>query len=733
MADQRTQIIISAKDETKQAFDAVRSSLGSVNGLLAGFGVGLSAVGLASLVKDTADFNDEIGDLAQQLGTTTERLSALKFAADIEGVFGELQVAMQRVAKASEEAADGSKSAQEAFAKLKIDPTQFKDTGALFEAIAEELSKLPDGAQKTGIAMDLLGKSGAKLIPLINGGADGLARAREEAEKFGLIVSEEAAEAAGKFNDNLARLQAASKGVTVEIGNQMLPALTEISEAMVLAAKEGGILTAIWVGLGGVAANVLGLDQMSQSKDRIAEIGREVSKIKGELAGGLKSTTQDGLIPYTAEEIQVRINKLKDLGLELASLQNTASAPPKTSSSGGGVPNTPTSTGKSDAERAAESAAKAAQAFTDNLVKQAATLNLTKTEIQAYEAAQLNLTKTQQAAVDASIALIEANERNNDALKDATEFEKLLQESEQRALELQDESAQAEADTLATRDAAYEDFYAKLIEQNEQLNIDLIADDKKRAKAQLDIENERAIERIQALILEQEQIDELLKLQADAYDKQSKKIEQSTSSVANLSKELGRQFTSAFEDAVLSGEDFGDTLDGLGKDLERLALQSLTNPFFKGIQSLFEEGISNFIPGLTANAKGGTYSSPALSSYSNSVVTQPTVFPFAKGIGLMGEKIGSPGEAIMPLSRTSDGDLGVKVQGSGGSVTVNIYGAPSTPEVSQTTDDNGNTNIDVMFEKVESYLGQRVAKGQGALAEVLGGSYGLSRGYGAQG
>lgn len=66
-------------------------------------------------------------------------------------------------------------------------------------------------------------------------------------------------------------------------------------------------------------------------------------------------------------------------------------------------------------------------------------------------------------------------------------------------------------------------------------------------------------------------------------------------------------------------------------------------------------------------AKGGSFEGASgLSAYTNSVVSRPTLFPFAKGIGLMGEKPGSPGEAIMPLTRMSGGDLGVKVAGAGG-------------------------------------------------------------------
>ena len=65
--------------------------------------------------------------------------------------------------------------------------------------------------------------------------------------------------------------------------------------------------------------------------------------------------------------------------------------------------------------------------------------------------------------------------------------------------------------------------------------------------------------------------------------------------------------------------------------------------------------------GLTFNAKGGAYVSDSLSAYSNSVVNTPTYFAFAKGAGLMGE---AGPEAIMPLTRSADGSLGVRVVGN---------------------------------------------------------------------
>ncbi|EKB1888154.1 phage tail tape measure protein, partial [Salmonella enterica] len=100
------------------------------------------------------------------------------------------------------------------------------------------------------------------------------------------------------------------------------------------------------------------------------------------------------------------------------------------------------------------------------------------------------------------------------------------------------------------------------------------------------------------------------------------------------------------------------------------SLRSTSNSgFFSSIGGMFGAGagaVSGSTPsgaynsaasGLQLNAKGGAYASASLSAYSNSIVSSPTYFAFAKGAGLMGE---AGPEAIMPLTRSADGSLGVR-------------------------------------------------------------------------
>lgn len=91
--------------------------------------------------------------------------------------------------------------------------------------------------------------------------------------------------------------------------------------------------------------------------------------------------------------------------------------------------------------------------------------------------------------------------------------------------------------------------------------------------------------------------------------------------------------------------------------------------------------------GIQAFAKGGTFT--------NSIVSSPTLFKFAKGTGLMGE---AGPEAIMPLTRDSSGKLGVQASGSGSNVSVQVINNTNAQATTnETVDSKGNRRIEVVI------------------------------------
>lgn len=119
-------------------------------------------------------------------------------------------------------------------------------------------------------------------------------------------------------------------------------------------------------------------------------------------------------------------------------------------------------------------------------------------------------------------------------------------------------------------------------------------------------------------------------------------------------------------------------------------------------------------------------SGAGISAFSGSVVSRPTLFPFANGIGLMGE---AGAEAVLPLRRGPNGKLGVQAGGSG--VTVNIIEDSSRGgQVQARRGENGQNLLDVFVDRVRAAVAGDIASGSGAIPAALGSTYGLNRAAG---
>lgn len=200
-------------------------------------------------------------------------------------------------------------------------------------------------------------------------------------------------------------------------------------------------------------------------------------------------------------------------------------------------------------------------------------------------------------------------------------------------------------------------------------------------------------------------------------------VGQKTKEAKSFAEEFGLTFSSAMEDAIVKGGSFSDVLQGIAQDLARIVLRkSVTEPLGDALSKLdFGSLFSSILPSAQGNVFSGA---PALSAYSNTVVSQPTVFPFAKGIGLMGE---AGAEAIMPLTRLANGDLGVGVKGGGGvdRITIRLVNESGTPlqatSQRQGTAEDGSRLIEVIL----AAAGDAVANRSGPLARGLEVGYGL--------
>lgn len=199
--------------------------------MAAGAAAVAAGVGLAVLTKSALNNMDALAKQSQMAGVTVESLSALSYAAELAGVNqDDLTKSMVKLTKGMSDAQQGTGEALKGFQALGLDVNELGGADGAMAAIAEQFAGMEDGAGKTALALAIFGRAGAAMIPLLNGGADGLLKMKEEARILGLVISTDTAKAAEVFNDSLTTLSKITQGLINRFAEGMLPALNNLSQ-----------------------------------------------------------------------------------------------------------------------------------------------------------------------------------------------------------------------------------------------------------------------------------------------------------------------------------------------------------------------------------------------------------------------------------------------------------------------------------------------------------------------
>lgn len=243
------------------AFDkGLDRAQGKLGGFAKAAGPAFAVVGAAALavgaavaagVRESLNAADDMGKAAQKFGVAVEPLSRLKHAADLSDVsMDQLGTGLQKLGRnMAEVAGGGGKQAARAFDALGISVKNadgtLKSTDQVLNEVAGKFGNMQDGAGKTALAMQLFGKSGAELIPMLNLGSEGLAEMAAESDALGLTISSKTAAAAEQFNDNLTRLGKVFGGITNQIAAAFAPTLAALTDGLVETIKQSGFLDAV--------------------------------------------------------------------------------------------------------------------------------------------------------------------------------------------------------------------------------------------------------------------------------------------------------------------------------------------------------------------------------------------------------------------------------------------------------------------------------------------------------
>jgi hypothetical protein len=286
-----------------------------------------SAQGITTFIKAQIDAQDALNDMSERTGIAVDQLSKLNYAAKLSDVeVGTLQNGIIRLSKGMVEASNNTGSARNAFAALgvsvKNSDGSLKTNLEVLNQLSDSFSSYADGANKSALAVEIFGKAGAELIPLLNQGSEGLKAMGDELAVLGGVVTAQAAKNAGIFNDNLDKLTITGASFGRSIANEIMPYLNQLATEFLVAKANGlGFLDMIQMGL-----------RSTDYDEQLKDIEKSIMNVKSAWAFPLGATRDERLASLEKQkkaiiELQTILNKDKLMNPPKPRFEGTGQAP----------------------------------------------------------------------------------------------------------------------------------------------------------------------------------------------------------------------------------------------------------------------------------------------------------------------------------------------------------------------------------------------------------------------
>ena len=225
-----------------------KSVVGKLTPLLGPIGLAGAAIAAAAafkrLVIDSFATLDAIGKMSDRLGIATEDLAGFQLAAQITGVDVEtMNKSLEKMAKNIGEAASETSELTPTLERMNLEATELvrKNPTEVFRIIAEKISNMATQAEKAAAANDFFGRSGIKLINVLDLGAEGIDQFIERAKRLGLALDREAIQKVEDANDAITVMKLALVGMGRELAVELAPAIKVFATVLtevILAGKE---------------------------------------------------------------------------------------------------------------------------------------------------------------------------------------------------------------------------------------------------------------------------------------------------------------------------------------------------------------------------------------------------------------------------------------------------------------------------------------------------------------
>jgi methyl-accepting chemotaxis protein len=212
-------------------FNRVKGAAGGLTSSLGGLVPAIGLAGLGALGKRSIDAADNLNDLSQRTGVGVETLDKFGKAANDSG--SSLEEVAKSMGKLAKGIVDPASKTNEALKSIGVSSTdaqgKIRGVDAIMLDLADKFSKMPDGVQKTALAMEIFGKSGSNIIPMLNEGKDAL-------NEYSATIDGKMAAAADKFNDSINKVTSSISGPFNQAVTALLPTITKLAEGIAAAA-----------------------------------------------------------------------------------------------------------------------------------------------------------------------------------------------------------------------------------------------------------------------------------------------------------------------------------------------------------------------------------------------------------------------------------------------------------------------------------------------------------------
>ena len=280
-------------DDANDRFRKLGDTLKTIGRALA---IGLVAIGTAAIAAgtalvgmtvDAAAYADEMLTQSSITGMSVEKLQAYSYAADLVDVSLETMTgSMAKNIKSMSNASQGSAKFADAYNRLGVTVTNtdgtLRDSDTVYWEVIDALKGVSNETERDALAMQLFGKSAQDLNPLIAQGSEGIAALTEEAKRMGAVLSADAIERLGQFDDSVQRLKQGSLAAKRVMGTVLLPQLQTLADS--------------------------GVSLLGQFTSGLVDAGGDFNKISqviGDTVGGAVNALMQGLPQFIQVGMQI--------------------------------------------------------------------------------------------------------------------------------------------------------------------------------------------------------------------------------------------------------------------------------------------------------------------------------------------------------------------------------------------------------------------------------------------